>query len=135
MEATCAACGRSFEAKRSTAKFCGVTCRSRVHRAGTAGTVVALPSPAQPRAQSSGLVGAIERELEAADRLDTVLGQQAVELAGRIVSPASSGASVATLSKELRAVMAAAMEGVEVAADPLDELQRRRDAKYSASTG
>lgn len=134
MEVTCAACGRSFEAKRSTAKFCGVTCRSRVHRAGT-GTVVALPSPAQPRAQSSGLVGAIERELEAADRLDTVLGQQASELAGRIVSPASSGASVATLSRELRAVMAAAMEGVAVAADPLDELQRRRDAKYSASTG
>ena len=28
----CESCGRPFEAKRSTARYCGPTCRSRAHR-------------------------------------------------------------------------------------------------------
>jgi hypothetical protein len=75
------------------------------------------------------LVEATQRELSDASRLETVLGRQAVELARRIASPSETGASVASLSKEFRAVMEAAMEGVGVAADPLDELRARRERK------
>lgn len=71
--------------------------------------------------------------LQDADRLDTVLGQQALALAAQIVSPFQTGAGVASLSKELRAVMAEAMRGVAAAADPVDELRRRRDAKRAAA--
>ncbi len=31
----CGSCGRPFEAKRSTARYCGPTCRSRAHRGGS----------------------------------------------------------------------------------------------------
>lgn len=76
-----------------------------------------------------GLAGAIQRELSAAGRLDTYLGQQALMLADRIGSSMDTGSSVAALSRELREVMAKALDGVKVAADPLDELRARRAAK------
>jgi len=124
VDATCSVCTKVFPAKRSTAKFCGPTCRSRANRTG--GTVAVLPE------HPSGLVAVTKRELEAAGRLDTVLGQQAMELAGRIVSPFSTGAAVGTLSKELRTVMSEALKGAAVVADPLDELRDRRDRKRNA---
>lgn len=125
MDAKCAVCQTVFEAQRSTARYCSSTCRSRGNRAGVA-SVEALPE------RPSGLVEAIRRDLEEADRVDTVLGQQALELAGRIVSPLSTGASVATLSRELRTVMAEATAGAVLAADPLDELRARRDRLRTA---
>lgn len=76
-----------------------------------------------------GLVDVTRRELEAAGVLDSVLGQQALALASRIMSPMSTGASVASLSKELRVVMVEATAGVQAVGDPLDELRARRDAK------
>lgn len=87
--------------------------------------------PVQPveDVPTGGLVDATKRELETAEVLDTVLGQQALALAQRILSPASTGASVASLSKELRTVMSEATAGVKVADDPLDELRARRDRK------
>lgn len=120
MDVTCAICDRSFEAKNSRARYCGSTCRSRGNRAGVA-------SPDTP-APISGLVEATRLELETSGRLDTVLGQQALELARRLVSPMSTGAAVGSLSKELRAVMAEATKGAG-AASGLDELRRRREGK------
>lgn len=125
MKAICAACGNGFAAKRSTAKYCSTTCRSRGHRAQGGATVTTLPTPPQP----TGLVAVTQRALEAADRLDTVLGQQALELAARIVSPFSTGSSVATLSRELRTVMAEALKDVELVDDPVDQLAKRRQMK------
>jgi hypothetical protein len=43
-----------------------------------------------------------------------------------------TGGGLAALSKELRAVMAAALLNAAVAANPLDELRARRDAKRRA---
>lgn len=120
MDVTCAICEQTFEAKNSRARYCSSTCRSRGNRAGIAQSDA-------PRA-GSGLVEATRRELEDAGRLDTVLGQQALELAARIVSPTSTGAAVGSLSKELRAVMSEATKGAG-AASGLDELRRRREAK------
>jgi hypothetical protein len=123
MVVTCAACGCDFEGKNSRAKYCGSTCRSRGNRAGTSVFDVS-PRPA-------GLLDVTRRDLQAAGRLDTVLGQQAVELAARIVSPMTTGAAVGTLSKELRLVMGQALKG-GVVANPLDELRARRDRKRNA---
>jgi hypothetical protein len=75
------------------------------------------------------LVAAAERELAAAGRMDTMLGQATLELARRISSPMESGASVASLMKQLRETMADALKGAAIAADPLDELRALRDAK------
>jgi hypothetical protein len=40
-----------------------------------------------------------------------------------------TGSGTAALSKELRAVMVAAVQGAPAAADPVDELRARRDRK------
>jgi hypothetical protein len=117
-------CGKTFETQSAKAKYCSSTCRSRGNRAG-----VGFPAPPAPDESDGGLVAATRRELEAAEVLDTVLGQQALTLARRILSPASTGASVASLSKELRVVMSEATAGLKVADDPLDELRARRDRK------
>jgi len=81
--------------------------------------------------RAAGLIEAVERDLAAAGRLNTVLGQQALLLARRIGSPVDTGASVASMSRELREVMARAVDGVPFAADPLDEIAARRAAKLT----
>lgn len=124
MDVTCAVCSKPFEAQNSRARYCSSTCRSRGNRAG-------LKQAQDAPKSDSGLVEATRRELEAAGRVDTALGQQALELAARLVSPLSTGAAVGALSKELRAVMAEATKGAG-AASGLDELRRRREAKQRA---
>lgn len=73
------------------------------------------------------------RELEAAGRLETVLGQQAVKLAERMCSQFDTGSATASVSRELRAVMDAALAGAPKAADSLDELANRRKLKASGA--
>lgn len=135
MVKACDSCGDAFEARRPDARFCSDRCRKREARS---------PNPKVPQRQKpkpkivalepsdDGLVAVTRSELDAAGRLDTVLGRQALALAARIESPSETGSSVASLSKEFRAVMSEAMEGVSVKADPLDELKRRRELKRSS---
>ncbi len=78
---------------------------------------------------SGGLLEALRRELAAAGRLDTALGQQALALAVKLSSPFDTGSAMAAVSRELRAVREEALRGAEQVADPLDELRLRRDAK------
>jgi hypothetical protein len=74
-------------------------------------------------------VDALTRELDAAGRLDSWLGQSALELARRISSSLESGASAASMTKQLRETMADALKGAATADDALDELRKRRDSK------
>ena len=131
MERPCDDCGRMYEAKRASSRFCGDTCKKRAQRrpAGAPAPIAEAPEP------TSGLVEVTRRTLEDAGRLDTVLGQQALALAQRLASPRETGASVATMSRELRAVMAEALRGVAVAADGVDEMKARRDAKLARFAG
>ena len=128
----CDSCRVKYDARRPNSRFCSSRCRMRASRSPTkAPTTAPRPSvvPAGDTA-SAGLLIATARELEAAHVLDTVLGQLAVEVAGRIVNPGETGASVATLAKQLRETMTAALDGSEeVVVDPLDELRSRRDRK------
>jgi len=129
MTRNCDDCGSAYEARRPNHRFCSTACRVRHHQKGLSGPpVVAAKRPAAP----SGLVAAVKRELDAADRSHTALGETAVALAESLVSSYSTGAAKAVLSKELRSVLAEALEGASVAADPVDELRRRRDLKRVA---
>jgi hypothetical protein len=112
-----------YEAKRPNSRYCGDTCRKRAQRAPK------VAKPAESVVISDGLAVAATRELEAAGRLDTALGQTAVVLARRIESPMETGASVASMTKQLRETLAEALKGADVAEDPLDMLRERRDRK------
>lgn len=122
VQRTCDVCGRDFEAKRKDAKTCSATCRSNKRN---------LSAPPDPdEVGSNSLVKATTAELAAAGKVDTMLGQLAISLAGRM-SGTTTG--LAALSKELRSVIDAALgvktPGAAPVTDDVDELRARRDAK------
>ncbi|GGV34133.1 hypothetical protein GCM10010182_67490 [Actinomadura cremea] len=136
MTKTCAHCGETFEARSARAKYCGSTCRARASEKAKRGghaAPAAAPAPVAELPAPSTLAAAVRGELEAAERLGTFLGAQAVALAGRIDAGGDTGSAVAALSKELRAVMDAALAGAPKAADALDELANRRRRKASGA--
>lgn len=106
----CAApeCSNTFTPKRSTAKYCGTTCRQRAARARRAAEAAAAVDEAAETAPGEGgaehgLVKATRLELEKADAIDTVDGQIALQLARKLTDPDQTG--FAGLAKELRAVL------------------------------
>jgi len=135
MTLNCASCGVSFDASRPSARFCGDVCRKRGQRAKNASQMLpgAPDLPQEPvELADSPLVRVVARELHEVDRLDTVAGQVAFELAIRVANRREMGSAVASLSKQLNEAMDRAMAGVAVAADPLDEIRARRDRKRDA---
>lgn len=123
MERACDGCGRPYEAKRKTSRFCSDLCRAR--NKGASG---------EPEAPSlNGHVAASTRAmLEKAERVETPLGASALLLASRIDSAQDTGSALAALNKEWRATLAQATDGVKMAASPLDELKARREARRGA---
>ncbi|MBJ8342788.1 hypothetical protein JGU71_28250 [Antrihabitans sp. YC3-6] len=116
MQVKCGVCGAEFEARRSTAKYCSDRCRQRRKRGSEPGPV--------------GLVGSVTAELKAAGRLDSFDGQLAVELARQLTAQGASG--ISSLSKELRTVMATALDGASVKSAPADaddEVSKAREAR------
>jgi len=128
----CASCGRPYGAKRASSRFCGPTCRQRASRASAAGIPPRAATSGDRAASPSDLERVVARELEAVGRLDTAIGQLAMELAYRVASPHETGAAVASLARELGATMTKALGGVAPVADPLDEIRARRDRKRRA---
>lgn len=113
-------------------RYCDATCRNRAAAARRANpdAVASLPAPAA----DTTLADVVRRDLEAGGRLDTLPGQLAVALARRITAEGTTASSVATLSKELRALMAEALAGVKPREpDFLDELEERRLAKVAGA--
>ena len=133
MQRNCIACGRSFEASRPHAKFCGGTCGKRAQRG--APELSQVRAPIAATGSGGDLVAAITAELTAAGREGSFLGVTAIVLARQMSGPVFSGASYSALSKELRAVMAAALRDVPAASDQVDELKARRNAKCAATAG
>lgn len=139
MKLTCATCDGPFEAKRSTARFCSSNCRVRSHRGG--GRVVELKVPARKSSKEvtsardvpdgpGGVELAAVAQLEDAGRLGTVLGQAALVLARRLdARTMDTGSAVAAVARQLEVTLEAAVAGAHMAADPVDELRRRRDEK------
>jgi len=132
VQVECAGCGKTFEGKRSTAKYCGPTCRQRGKRRGPV-EVVELPVD-QPAAVELGLVDVYRAALLEADRLNTPLGQHVLTLARKMTSAFETGSGVAALSRQLDAVFDKAMRGV-ARGDSLDEFTERLRAKQAAARG
>lgn len=129
----CDHCGVAYEAKRKTSRFCGVNCRNRHARHPElavldGGSGSPTPGGGSP-ASTSPTVDAVRRELAAVDRLDSIAGSAALQLAAALDSPTETGSAKASLARQLVATLEVAMKGVKVADDPLDELKRRRDQK------
>jgi hypothetical protein len=123
----CNFCGSPYEAQRPTSKFCSSTCRGKNSR----GDQAPASQPVQPEREVSGLVDSVRAELEVLDKIDTSTGQQALELATRLVSAPGMNNGVASLSKELSRVLGEARGSSTAMADPVDELKARRDAKLA----
>ena len=121
----CEVCAASFESSRPSARFCGTTCRTRAHRDPE---VVRKPSalPVAAVGPDGLMVAAVRAELEASGRDATYMGALALTLADRM-DGSKSIMGYAAMAKELRSTMDAALVGVRVAADPVDELRLRRD--------
>jgi hypothetical protein len=122
----CDSCGNPYAAKSVRSRFCSDTCRVRHSRG-----AVSAPSA---ESSESPLVKATREELEAAGKVDTVLGQTALILAAAMTT-AQTTAGVTALSKELSRVAAAAIGSAPTpggAGDYIDEIKKRRDAKRRA---
>jgi len=110
-------------------------CRKRGERAKNASETLpnAPDRPETPgEAVESALVVTVRRSLVEVDRLDTVAGQVALELAVRLASRREMGSAVASLAKQFDFAMDKALMNVTVEADPLDEIRARRDAKRNS---
>ena len=111
--------------------YCDVNCRNRAAYARKHGV---SPMPAGPDRPASSLADVVRRQLEQADRLETIPGQLALELAQRLVSSGTTASSLAQLSKELRALVAEALEGTKPReGDALDEFTQRLQQKAASA--
>jgi len=132
---SCAGCGLSLASSRADAVYCGDTCKRRAQRQQRAAKRLDIAperSETPKAAPESTLVESVCAELVEADRLNTSAGQVALELAVRMANRKELGSSVASLAKQFGEAMTKALAGVAVAADPLDEIRARRDAKRNA---
>lgn len=127
MQRTCDACSAAYDAQRPNSRYCSESCRKKAARGTSSPRIEPIVSEAAPVASTRSRVQA---ELEAGGRAETYLGAAALALADRI-DQSTAVMGFAALVKELRSTMDAAMAGVKVAADPVDELRARRDRKYA----
>lgn len=124
----CDCCGEPYEALRLTSRFCSARCRVRNQR--NPKPVAESPRPSAPVGASGAIEAATRAELAAAGRSDSPSGQIAVLLAARLDrNDRESGMGVAAVVREHGRVLADALKGARVAADPVDELRARRDSK------
>ncbi|MDI6911469.1 hypothetical protein [Nocardioides sp.] len=124
MQKACAQCGEAFEARRSTAKYCGDRCRQQARRR-------AKPEDVDPRLPR--IVDLTTKELRRIGKLDTVLGQQALTLAHRMCSTKDTASSIAAASRELDRLMLRLAVGAAKQEDQLASARRRRDEKRRAA--
>lgn len=124
MNRTCAACGKPFVAKRSTAKYCGSSCRAKV----STGAVVLLnPDAPTPDATERGpQEESTLRVLLHADRADHPLGVAALALSRDIDSRETPVNMRTAAIKQLSVTLSEALKGATTGS-AVDELRRRRD--------
>lgn len=125
MPIDCAVCEAPFEAKRSTAKYCSSTCRTRARR--RRAQADAAPDPTDTTPDLLALPKQVHAELAQVGRLNTVAGQQALNVAYRMLSAGDTGSAIAALSRELSRLMALATVGTAQKKNVVDEVQAKRD--------
>lgn len=131
----CDCCGKAYEAKTDRSRFCTTNCRVAYSRGARPPVplqvVPADQQAAQPEPRSSQLVDVTRRQLEDAGRLDTPLGQAALDAAERMRNAPDS--NYAAQLKEFRATLTEALRGanaptsaVQGHRNEIAERQRRR---------
>lgn len=117
MARECLSCGTSMDGRRSHARYCSDVCRKRGGRAGLVAPVPDLPT--------GRLADSTRAELGAMG-VAGALADAAILLAEH--ADAADARAVPALMREWRAAMAEARSAATVAAaNPLDELRRRRE--------
>jgi hypothetical protein len=131
---SCDICGTRYEAKRGTSRYCSGACRKRAQRENKSrpASVTSLSSGTSPGTPKAGeLVTRVEKQLQDAGRLETYLGQAALDLARRIEgNPGAPLSQAAAAHRELRAAVTEAVKGAKAAKSALeqhrDEVAERR---------
>lgn len=130
---TCAVCGEPFVAARATAKYCTPKCKRDAARARKTGQPSQAEQPDQlddTEEQLPPLVYLVDADLRRLNKRDTVLGQQAIELAWRM----SRGRTApAPISRELDRIMTRLGGGKAKQEDEVSSARRRRDEKRKAA--
>lgn len=125
----CAACGAEIPPQQGSArprKFCFV-CRPPRNKPNP--RLIDLPATeAEPP-----LVASYRAMLVETARLDSPEGAHVMHLAELFAAGKHTAAGAASLSRELRAAMDAALAGAPKKADALDELSARRNRKASSA--
>jgi hypothetical protein len=127
-------CGKALLPSTGKRKrlYCDSKCRGKAYVARRANPVAVAAVPDQPA--DTSLADVVRRDLEAAERLETLPGQIALALALRMTAAGTTASSVASLSKELRALMAEALAGTVVRRrDLIDEIGARREQKAAGA--
>ena len=131
----CAVDGKKFKATRSTAKYCSEECRKQAYRDkkkadAVAATVAASVASSVAADDPASITNATIAVLSAAGRLETAHGAIAITLAKRMdaFTLLEQGSSVAALSKELRAVLAEAVQNPETPDDPVEAARLAAEA-------
>lgn len=122
----CDFCGTAYIAKNSRSRFCSDRCRA--DNGGKGAKSVAVST-------QTGTTDATEAALSAVDRLSDPNGQAALVLARRIDQNTDNGSGMASLVRELRATLQAALANASGVADPVDQLRTMRDAKRRRAAG
>jgi len=125
MSRTCEACGKPLNTANSRAKYCSDTCRARVSK----GNVVPIPQRAAPDPTAVLLVDATRDMLAEYGRESHPLGLAALEVARSLADVNTPASAKAALAKQLEVLLSAATKGAKVAANPVDDIRARRDAK------
>lgn len=77
----------------------------------------------------NGVASAVRAELAASQKAESSVGRIVMALANRIDDPTTPATAVAAMAKELRSALTALGLESKVAANPLDELKKRREAR------
>ena len=131
MPKACLQCGAAFTPQRSTAKYCSHLCRTKAsqarQKAPGGGTVVPLSKgsrppgkPAKASAASAPACSVTEAtRAQLGDLASSVLGQTALVLAKRLDDGTDTGSAMATMVKQLNALMASLPVDAGEAEDPV----------------
>lgn len=121
---TCKQCRRDFEA-RGRAIYCCDKCRRRAHHVGTPTRESSTAPPLD-----ATVTDATRSELERIGELHSPLGRSALVLAGRLdMAAVESGPGLASVAKELRALLFDLSTRAQFPAARMDPLERMR-ARY-----
>lgn len=131
----CATCGEPLPPRKGAGRprvhceACRPSKRTRKRIAEVRAVTSTQSAPAV--SNSAGVYAATLSELNAAGRADTAKGRACLLLAERLDERADTAAGAAAAVKQLRESLDDALAGATVAADPVDELRRRREAKFA----